>query len=138
MDWLFRPKLRRLCAALWALAWLVVALLLLLPLPVAAPERSDLVAHFLLFGTLAFGAVSFSRRVGELALLALVTIGGSLVLEFAQKLVPSRTFDLTDAAANALGAGVGCALALVVLSWWIRPADPALRAGGAASGPRPS
>ena len=31
MDWLFRPELRRLCAGLWALAWVVVALLLLLP-----------------------------------------------------------------------------------------------------------
>jgi VanZ family protein len=138
MDWLFRPELRRLCAALWALAWLGVALALLLPMPVAAPEHSDLLAHFLVFGALAFGAVSFSRRAGELMLLALVTIGGSLLLEYAQKLVPARTFDLTDAAANALGAGVGLLLALGVLSWWIRPADPALRAEGATSGPRPS
>ncbi len=138
MDWLFRPELRWLCAALWALAWLVVALLLLLPLPVAAPDRSDLLAHFLVFGAIAFGAVSFSRRVGQLALLALATIACSMLLEYAQKLAPSRSFDLTDAAANALGATSGFVLALIVLSWWIRPADPALRAGRASSGTRPS
>ena len=44
--------------------------------------------------------------------------------------MPYRTFDLTDAAANALGATSGFALALVVLLLWIRPADPA-RARGA-------
>jgi VanZ family protein len=138
MDWLFRPELRRLCAGLWALAWVVVALLLLLPMPVAAPERSDLLAHFLIFAVLAFAAVSFSRSTGQLAVMALVTVAGGTLLEAAQKLAPSRSFDLTDAAANALGAGAGLVLALVVLGWLIGPADPARRGGRKASAPRSS
>ena len=111
MDRFFDPRTRLICAALWALAWLVVAAMLLLPLPAVAPARSDLAAHFLLF-----------------AGLALVTIAGATLLEVAQRLVPHRTFDLTDAAANALGASSGYALALVVLLLWVRPADPARRA----------
>ena len=115
-------------AALWALAWLGVAVLLLSPLSAAGPTHSDLVAHFLLFGGMAFATVSFSHRAGQLAGLTLATVAGATALEFAQQLVPYRTFDLTDAAANALGATSGYALALVVLLLWIRPADPTRRA----------
>jgi VanZ family protein len=127
MARLFNPRTRLICATLWALAWLAATALLLLPMPVAGPARSDLAAHFLLFGGLAFAAVSFSHRAGQLAGLALATIAGATALEFAQRLVPYRTFDLTDIAANALGAGSGYALALAVLLLLIRPADPARR-----------
>jgi len=132
MARLFDPRTRLICAVLWVLAWPAVAALLLLPMPIAGPARSDLAAHFLMFAGLAFGAVSFSRRAGQLAGLALATVAGATLLEFAQRLVPYRTFDLSDAAANALGAGSGYALALIILLLWIRPADPALRASRAA------
>lgn len=128
MARLFDARLRRICAVLWTLAWPAVAALLLLPVPATAPARSDLVAHFLMFAALAFGAVSFSHRAGQLAGLALATVAGATLLEFAQRFLPYRTFDLTDAAANALGASSGYALALVVLLLWIRPADPTLQA----------
>jgi hypothetical protein len=128
MARLFDARVRLICAVLWALAWPAVAALLLMPLPLAAPARSDLVAHFLTFAALAFGAVSFSHRAGQLGGLALATIAGATLLELAQRLVPYRTFDLTDAAVNALGASSGYALALVVLLLWIRPADPTLQA----------
>ena len=131
MARLFDPRLRRMFAASWALAWLGIAILLLAPLPFAGPAHSDLAAHFLLFGGMAFATVSFSRRAGQLAGLALATIAGGALLELAQQLVAYRTFDPIDAAANALGAISGCALALVVLLW-VRPADPSLRAGGLA------
>ena len=125
MARLFDPRTRRMFATLWALAWLGVGALLLSPLSAGGPKHSDLVAHFLLFGGMAFATVTFSHRAGQLAGLALATVAAGTALEFAQRLVPSRSFDLTDAAANALGAGSGYALALVVLLLWIRPADPA-------------
>ncbi len=128
MDRLFQPSTRRVLAAFWALAWVVVAALLLLPIPGGVPDGADKVVHFLLFGTLAFGAVGFSHRPGRLAGLALVTIAGGTALEFAQRLTTWRTFDLNDAAANTLGATFGFALALLVLFLWIRPADPTQRA----------
>jgi VanZ family protein len=129
MARLFDPRTRRTFAALWGLAWLGVAVLLLSPLPAAGPKHSDLVAHFLLFGGMAFAGVSFSHRIGQLAGLTLATIAGGIALEFAQQLVPFRTFDLIDATANAIGAASGYGLALVVLLLWIRPADPSLQAG---------
>ena len=128
MARLFDPRTRRMFAALWALAWLGVAVVLLSPLPAAGPTHSDLVAHFLLFGAMAFATVSFTHRAGQLAGLTLATVLGATALELAQELVPYRTFDLIDAAANALGATSGFALALTVLVLWIRPADRTGRA----------
>ena len=124
----FAAKMRPLLAALWAAAWLGVAALLLLPMPVAAPDRSDLVAHFLLFAGMAFGAIGFSRRARQLAGLALLTIAGGTALELAQQLVAYRSFDPVDAAANVLGAMSGYALAVIVLVLWLRPAEPELAA----------
>jgi hypothetical protein len=128
MDRSYAARLRPLLAALWAVAWVGVAVLLLLPMPVSGPGRSDLLVHFLLFGGMAFAAIGFSRRAGQLAGLALLTIVGGTALEFAQKLVAYRSFDLTDAAANALGATSGFGLAVIVLALWLRPAESPLAA----------
>jgi VanZ family protein len=124
--------MRSILFGLWCLAWLVVAVLLLMPLrDPPGFSHADLIAHFLLFGTMAFSAVGFSRRGMELTLLAMATVAGGIALEFAQGLVPSRTFDILDMGANALGAMVGYAGALCVLLLVIRPAAEA-RAKGAA------
>ncbi len=130
MERLFDRRAKLVCAGVWGAAWLGVAAALLLPAAVSTPGRGDLVAHFLLFGAMAFGAVGFSRRPGQLAGLALATVALGAALEFAQKLVPYRTFDLIDAVANGVGALAGYAAALLVLFYLIRPAEP--RYGGAA------
>jgi VanZ family protein len=124
----FVARSRPLLAALWAAAWVGVAALLLLPMPAAAPDRSDLLAHFLLFAGMAFGAIGFCRRASQLAGLALLTIVCATALELAQQLVAYRSFDLADAAANVLGAMSGYALAVVVLVLWLRPAEAELAA----------
>jgi glycopeptide antibiotics resistance protein len=128
MDRSIQARIRPLLAASWAIAWVGVAALLLLPVPVASPGRSDLLVHFGLFAGMAFAAIAFSRRPSQLAGLALLTIVGGTALEFAQKLVAYRSFDLTDAAANALGATSGFALAVLVLALWLRPGEPELPA----------
>ncbi len=119
------PRTRLIFASLWGIGWLVVAILMLMPAPGGVPDGADKVVHFLLFAGLAFGAIGFSHRVGQLAGLALATIAGGTALEFGQRLVGYRTFDLTDATANALGASSGYALAVVVLLLLLRPVDPA-------------
>jgi VanZ like family len=124
---LFDRKGQLVCAGVWGAAWLGVAAALLLPAAVAAPDRTDLVAHFLLFGAMAFGAVGFSRRPGQLACLALTTVALGAALEFAQQFVPYRTFDVIDAVANGVGALAGYAVALLVLYYVIRPAAPRYR-----------
>lgn len=121
---LFDPRARFACAALWGAAWLGVAAALLMPPGASVPWRSDLFIHFLVFGAMAFGAVGFARQPGQLAGLALVTIGCATALEFAQGLVPYRSFDLIDAVANAAGALAGYVAALLVLQYVIPPAAP--------------
>jgi VanZ family protein len=132
MQLLFDRRGRRILFGLWCLGWLVTVALMLTPLRSPMPvSHADLVAHFAAFAALAFGAVGFSRRGTELTLLAAVTIAGGVALEFAQGLVPSRTFDILDMGANTLGAMVGYAGALTLLLLVIRPAAEA-RAKGAA------
>ena len=126
MELLFDRRVKSTLFWLWCLAWLIVAALLLTPLsnPIEL-SHSDLIAHFLLFGCLAFGAVGFSRRATELTLLAVITVAGGVALEFAQGQVPYRTFDILDMGANALGAMVGYGGALAVLLLVIAPAEDA-------------
>ncbi len=126
-ELLLHPRVRTVTMLLWGVGWVVVALLLLLPVGAATPARTDLLAHFLMFGSMAFAAVGFSRRPWQLAALALFTIAAGAALELAQALVPYRTFDPIDAVANGLGAVVGFGAALAVLCTWIRPAETALR-----------
>jgi VanZ family protein len=76
---------------------------------------------------MAFATVSFSRQPKQLAGLAIATVALGGALEFAQGFVPYRTADITDAIANGAGGLVGCAVALLVLYWVIRPAEPRLR-----------
>ena len=134
MQRLLEPQMRSILFGLWCLAWLAAAVLLLMPLrDPPGFSHADLIAHFLLFGTLAFSAVGFSRRGMELTLLAVATVAGGVALEFAQGLVPSRTFDILDMGANTLGAMVGYAGALSVLLLVIRPMAEA-RAKDAAQG----
>lgn len=127
MRLFFQPKIKLTCCILWCLAWMGIAGALLMPLPMAAPPYSDLLAHFLVFCGMAIGAVSFSHRFGQLAALAFLTGVIGVVLECAQGFVPYRTFDPIDAAANLLGALIGFAVAAIALHFVIRPADPELR-----------
>jgi VanZ family protein len=126
MELLFDRRARKTLFGVWCLAWLITAALLLTPLrnPTSV-SYADLIAHFLVFACLAFGAIGFSRRGAELTLLAAATVAGGVALELAQGLVPQRTFDILDMAANALGAMVGYAGALAVLLLVIRPAAEA-------------
>ena len=94
---LFDRRVRLLCALSWCGAWAIVAALLLMPLDVPAPPGSDLVAHSFLFGTMAFAAVGFSRRPGQLVWLALVTIVLGILLEYAQEFVPTRYTEAASA-----------------------------------------
>jgi VanZ family protein len=126
MQLLFDPRVKKALFGLWCLAWLIIAVLLLAPL--SSPlgmSLSDLIAHFLVFAWLGFATVGFSHRGTELTMLAAVTIAGGVALEFAQGLVPQRTFDILDMGANTLGAMVGYAGALTILLLVIRPAAEA-------------
>lgn len=129
---LYEPKVRAGFFGLWCLGWVAVTMALLAPLPFPMPGGSDLVAHVAVFAAMSFGAVAFCHGPFRLAGLALLTTLAGLLLEYAQSFTRYRIFDVQDAWADALGAGLGYALALVVLYSLIRPADPALREARAA------
>lgn len=125
MTYLRGESGRRVAFALWCLAWVVVAVLLLTPLDAPATPGGDKVAHLVVFGGLAFGAIGFCRRGRTLAILAAVTLAGGWGLELAQGLVPSRQVELGDAVANAGGAALGFLAALGVLACQGRRVAPA-------------
>ena len=123
MQWLLDSSTRKSLFSLWCVAWLVIAALMLAPVGSPLPySYADLVIHFLVFACLAFGAVGFCRSGTRLTLLALGTIAGGIVLEFAQGMTGYRTLDILDMGANSLGAMVGYAGAVTVLLLVIRPA----------------
>lgn len=110
-----RPWSRRVAAWLWGLAWPVVGAALLMPVPVASPAGSDVVVHFSLFLGLALWPATFARRAWALAQLALLTAGAGVALEAAHGVLPYRSFEPADLAANLLGVALGLGLALLVL-----------------------
>ena len=130
MRRLFDHRVQTACRVLWCLAWLLVAVALLMPVSIAAPHRFDLVAHFAIFGVMAIGAVTFCHRPLRLFGLTLLTMTGAAILEVAQLLSPYRTFDLVDMAFNMLGALTGYGLALLLLVLLLRPAEAPSAARG--------
>jgi VanZ family protein len=123
----FDRRVKLVCAGLWGVSWLATTALLLLPLGgVPAHGPSDLIGHFLLFAVLAFAPVGFVRGPGQLAWLALLTIGLGAMLEYAQAFVPYRSSEIADGVANSLGGLAGSAAALLVVYFVVRPAESRL------------
>lgn len=101
----------------WILSILLVVIGSLLP-AASAPMRaigllpvSDKVQHFCAYGSLAlFSTFAAPKRTAILIALILILMG--VALEFGQRLVPGRAFELGDMAANALGVLAGITLGL--------------------------
>ncbi|HEY1203509.1 MAG: VanZ family protein [Bryobacteraceae bacterium] len=78
---------------------------------VAATHIGDKTLHFMAYALLAFIPVlGFRLRRGIPLALSMILLG--VALEFAQRLVPSRSFEIADMVTNALGVLSGIALAL--------------------------
>lgn len=117
----------------WCLCWPVIAILLLQPLPFRLIARSDLLGHFLLFGLMTLSIVAFARTKAQIVALSALSIAYGIALEFGQAYVPNRTFDVADAAANAIGGIVGCVLALILLERWIHGGRSTAAADGSSN-----
>lgn len=115
MRVLLSPLFRIVACLLWCLCWPAIAILLLMPLPFALVSRTDLLGHFLLFAVMTAGLVAFARSRRQIVVLSLLAIAYGCALEFAQTLVPGRTFDPVDVVANGVGGITGCLFALVLL-----------------------
>ena len=79
---------------------------------IAATHINDKTLHFAAYALLAFiPAFGFRLRHGIPLALSMILLG--IALEFGQSLVPSRSFELADMMANALGVFAGIVVALV-------------------------
>lgn len=75
---------------------------------------SDKLLHYSSYMLLAFvPMMGFRRRTGIACALAMIPVG--VVLEFLQRLVPGRSFEYADMAANTLGVLTGLAVAAILL-----------------------
>jgi len=84
---------------------------------------SDKVLHSAAYTLLAFIPVAgFRLRAGLIS--AGVTVLLGVALEFAQTLVPGRSYDVADMVANALGVGAGIGLGLLGRQLWNRKPTP--------------
>ena len=109
--------------ALWLTAVAIVAVGELLPAD-SAPIRvlgsvgfSDKALHFCAYVALAaIPAVSFYPLTGVLLALSMILLG--VALEFVQKLVPGRGFEVADMVANTLGTFAGIAAGLAARLAW--------------------
>ena len=114
--------IRRLAHALWLTALVVVVAASLAPaavaahVPLAAAHLSDKDAHFLGYVLLAFFPVLACRRTLLGVLFASAAIPLGVALEFAQRLIPGRSFEPRDMLANTLGVCAGLALAALLRS----------------------
>ena len=104
---------------LWAIVMVGVIIGELLPgnsqilSAVSSFGLSDKALHFGAYLLLsAIPSFGFERRRGTMAALSMVLLG--VVLEFAQRMVPGRDFEIADMVANALGVLAGLALTLPI------------------------
>lgn len=79
----------------------------------ASVRLSDKEMHFAAYLLLAtIPALGFEFRRGIPSVLSMILLG--VLLEFAQRLIPGRNFEIADMVANTLGVLAGLALALAI------------------------
>ncbi len=101
---------------LWLASWVVVAWAMLGPAPVDLAGQTDKLVHFACFFVISLAVLGFCRRTGELVAVGVVCLAAAIGLELGQGLLPRRTFELADMAANLAGVASGLALARLALN----------------------
>jgi VanZ family protein len=85
----------------------------------SALDVSDKILHFGAYFILAFIPVFGLRSVYGWVCVLLSALAG-VALEVLQSLVPGRSFDSVDLAANLVGLVAGAAIAVTAIAWWRR------------------
>ncbi|HRY23553.1 MAG: VanZ family protein [Geminicoccaceae bacterium] len=117
--------LRAAALVLWLAAWAVVTWAMLDPAPPDLAGQSDKLVHFGSFFLISITSLGFCRGSGQLLAAGLVCLVAAVGLELTQGLVPSRTFEAADMAANLAGVATGMALARFALVRLGRRPSPA-------------
>lgn len=117
-------RTQRLVLAGWGLTICLVVVLSVLPallinhMAHGLLPQNDKVAHFAAYVVLALIPVAALEYALTGILLAALMVPMGVVLEFVQRLVPGRDFDLVDMTANSLGVLTGITLALLIRRLW--------------------
>ncbi len=113
-GWLKPLRYPRLWLGVWLAAVLTVIVVCLIPPPpLALPQGSDKVEHFLAYFLLGGSAVQLFQRGRALLWIAVGLVLMGVGIEFAQgALTETRMADPADALANTVGVVVGLATAL--------------------------
>src|SRR5687768_8466726 len=119
--WLLDPRLRRLAFVAWWLGWGALLLATLSPQPDLPLELSDKTWHVLGFALMTAAAVGFAHEARALLGWAAFALLVGAVVELGQTFVPSRSPDIRDFVADAIGCAVGLVLALLWLAVVIAP-----------------
>lgn len=114
---------------LWLMLWVlaigaVVALSLTPPPPMSVPRGFDKFEHLVGYALLSAGGVLLFARRGTQRGAAFGLVAMGIALEFAQAaLTQTRTADVADAAANAVGVALGFALSYTPAAAWLERFD---------------
>jgi VanZ family protein len=109
---------------LWAAGWAATFYWSLMPLRELPFGASDKTLHLLGYALMTLLSAGFCHAPAALLALAAGTVGASALIESVQGLLPYRSFELLDLAANAAGATLGGALALAWVTAVVRRAPP--------------
>lgn len=112
-------RLRAAFLVLWLAGWVAVLYLSLRPNP-EMMGLSDKAWHLIGYAGMTFITAGFCHAPPVLILLALATIAASGVVECMQGLLPYRSFELMDLAANTAGAILGTGLAVAWVTMMVR------------------
>lgn len=106
----------RILDEVWCLAVAGVIIGSLVPLsgPVPGPEAADKAVHFMAYAFITVIPGLRLARGWPLGGAAAFALSLGLILEFAQRFVPGRSFDLHDLAANSAGVAAGLAVSLII------------------------
>lgn len=119
-------RLRAAFLGLWLMGWGVTLYLSLRPNPdlMGVPDK---LWHLVGYALMTLVTAGFCHAPPVLVLLALATIVASGMVECMQGLLPYRSFELLDLAANTAGAMLGGALALLWVMLIVRGREQPLR-----------
>ena len=108
-------RFRFLSFVAWCMVWLALIWAIVDPSPKSIPLVSDKLIHFTSFFAISLASVTFCRSAWQLGLATAFCAVAAVLLEVTHYVIPQRSFELADMAANLLGTATGTLIALLLL-----------------------
>lgn len=108
----------------WCMVWLALIFVIIDPSPAPIPAGSDKIVHFTSFLAISLASVTFCRSAWQLGLATAFCAVAAVLLEATHYVIPQRSFELADMAANLAGTAAGTLIALLLLRFLKRRLIP--------------